>query len=74
MATIIDAFGYMWRFNTVGTIPRLNRWVVIPTFSILCEQTTFQNHDVCYWSFDIMWLRGILSIEVEQLNKKTNDV
>lgn len=68
--TIFDAFGYLWKFGASRHKATLPRWILLPTISVFCEQTTFADHDIRYWNIDFIWLKDILTIEVEQLDMK----
>lgn len=67
---IFDAFGYLWTFNTSRQESPLHRWILIPTVSVLCTDSIYNDHNIRYWNFDIMWLRYVLTIEVERIDKK----
>lgn len=64
---LYNAFGYLWRFNAVSTESK-RRWYLLPTISVYMEETTYAGHDIRYWAFDLLWLKLILTIEVEQLH------
>lgn len=71
---IFDAFGYMWRINSLANIrTKLNRVFLLPTISVVRSESIYAGHNVRYWSFDFMWLRWIYILEVEQLNKKKDE-
>lgn len=68
---IFDAFGYVWRINSIANIRnRLNRVYILPTISVVRSESVYACHAIRYWSFDFIWLRRIYILEVEQLNKK----
>lgn len=68
---IFDAFGYVWRINSLANIQtKLNRLFLLPTISVVRNESLYAGHNIRYWSFDFMWLRKIYVLEVEQLNKK----
>lgn len=67
---IYDVFGYVWRINSLTNIhTKLNRLFLLPTISVVRQNSVFAGHSVRYWSFDFIWLRWIYLIEVEQLKK-----
>lgn len=66
---IFDAFGYVWRINSLDVQTKLNRLFLLPTISVVRQNSVFAGHSVRYWSFDFIWLRWIYLIEVEQLKK-----
>lgn len=68
---VYDAFGYVWRINSLANIQtKLNRLFLLPTISVVRNESLYAGHNIRYWSFDFMWLRKIYVLEVEQLNKK----
>lgn len=66
---IFDAFGYVWRVNSLDVQTKLNRLFLLPTISVVRHESIYAVYNVRYWSFDFMWLRWIYVIEVEQLKK-----
>lgn len=66
---IYDAFGYVWRVNSLDVQTKLNRLFLLPTISVVRQNSVFAGRSVRYWSFDFIWLRWIYLIEVEQLKK-----
>lgn len=67
---VYDAFGYIWRINNIANIrTKLNRVFLLPTISVVRNDSLYAGHNVHYWSFDFMWLRWIYVLEVEQLKK-----
>lgn len=66
---IYDAFGYLWRFNLSGQEGILPRWILLPTISVYCQNIIKDGFSINYWNFDLIWLRSIATIEIEQLDK-----
>lgn len=66
---IYDAFGYLWRFNLSWQEGILPRWILLPTISVYCQNIIKDGFSINYWNFDLMWLRSIVTLEIEQLDK-----
>lgn len=65
---IYNAFGYLWRFNLEGDLSSLPRWILLPTISVFSQQIEKAGHDIMYWNIDFMWLKTVVTLEIEQLN------
>ena len=69
---IYNAFGHLWRFDLSGQEGVLPRWILLPTISVYCQHIIKDGFNINYWNFDFIWLRSIMTIEIEQLELKNN--
>lgn len=66
-----NAFGCLWMFNLTAHQAFIPRCILLPTISVLCQNIETDKANIRYWNIDFMWLRGVLTFEIEQL--KLND-